>query len=100
MRTVTLSDFVGDRIREAQRERAERYEFDRRAYELGAPKRRVKFIAAFGVYALVVIGAILWRPLAWGAGQCAWHWGGILGGIVGRGWALHPHSRDHCVETG
>ena len=60
MKQVTLSDFVGDRVREAQRERAERYEFDRRAYELGAPKRRVRFIAPFGVCVLIAIALILW----------------------------------------
>lgn len=73
MRQVTLSDFVGDRIREARRERAKRHEFDRRAYERGAPKRRGKLIAAFGVYALVVIGAILMRP--WASETDAEAWG-------------------------
>ena len=59
MRQVTLSDFVGDRIREAQRERANRFEFERRAYELSAPKRRGRLTAMLGVVAIAVIAMMI-----------------------------------------
>ena len=59
MRQATLSDFVGDRIREAQRERANRFEFERRAYELGAPKGRGQLIAMLGVVAIAVIAMMI-----------------------------------------
>ena len=59
MRQVTLSDFVGDRIREAQRERTNRFEFERRAYELSAPKGRGQLIAMLGVVAIAVIAMMI-----------------------------------------
>lgn len=52
MREITLSDFVGGRIRKAQGERAKRHAFELRAHERGAPGRAKAGVA-------VAVGAML-----------------------------------------
>ena len=91
MRQVTLSDFVGGRIREAQRERANRFEFERRAYELGAPARKGKLIALFSVVVPMVVIALMIDPTL-GLGEDFGDWVGT--------WEEHRRLMIHPILAG